>query len=73
IYGQGGTGKTRAKARLRAAFDAENHQREFDWDEAYGEGFVVLHFPAYAGELAGRGTILSRTQPLSSTLSPSTG
>lgn len=63
IYGQGATGKTRAEARpvvlgggaqaarLLAAFGAENHQSEFDWDGAYGEGFDVLHFaPAALGE-----------------------
>ena len=55
IFGQGATGKTRAEARpvvnggeqaerLLAAFGAENHQSEFDWDEAYREGFDVLHF-----------------------------
>jgi alkylated DNA repair dioxygenase AlkB len=59
IYGQGATHKTRAEAqpvvlggaeaeRLLAAFGAENHQSEFDWDEAYGEGFDVLHFAAAA-------------------------
>jgi alkylated DNA repair dioxygenase AlkB len=59
IYGQGATGKTRAEARpvvqggaqaerLLAAFGAENHQSEFDWDGAYGEGFDVLHFAAAA-------------------------
>ncbi|KAH9009669.1 hypothetical protein EDB83DRAFT_2557386 [Lactarius deliciosus] len=60
------TGKTRAEARLLSASGAENHQSEFDWDsdEAYGGGFVVLHFSANAGEAAeggGRGTILSKT------------
>jgi 2-oxoglutarate-Fe(II)-dependent oxygenase superfamily protein len=55
IFGQGATGKTRAEARpvvhggeaaerLLAAFGAENHQSEFDWERAYGEGFDVLHF-----------------------------
>jgi hypothetical protein len=55
IFGQGATGKTRAEARpvvhggveaerLLAAFGAENHQSEFDWEKAYGEGFDVLHF-----------------------------
>ena len=55
IFGQGATGKTRAQARpvvhggeeaerLLAAFGAENHQSEFDWEKAYGEGFDVLHF-----------------------------
>lgn len=55
IFGQGATGKTRAEARpvvhggeaaerLLAAFGAENHQSEFDWENAYGEGFDVLHF-----------------------------
>ena len=59
IYGQGATGKTRAEAqpvvlggpeaeRLLAAFGAENHQSEFEWDAAYGEGFDVLHFAAAA-------------------------
>ena len=48
-------GKTRAEARpaihggeeadrLLAAFGAENHQSEFDWEKAYGEGSDVLHF-----------------------------
>lgn len=59
IYGQGATHKTRAEAqpvvlggaeaeRLLAAFGAENHQSVFDWDEAYGQGFDVLHFAAAA-------------------------
>ncbi|KAN0103992.1 hypothetical protein V8E52_011422 [Russula decolorans] len=50
IFGQGATGKTRAEARpvvhggeeadrLLAAFGAENHQSEFDWEKAYGEEF----------------------------------
>jgi hypothetical protein len=30
--------------RLLAALGAENHQSEFDWEKAYGEGFDVLHF-----------------------------
>ena len=55
IFGQGATGKTRAEARpvvrggdeaerLLAAFGAENHESEFDWEKVYGEGFDVLHF-----------------------------
>jgi 2OG-Fe(II) oxygenase superfamily len=55
IFGQGATGKSRAEARpvvhggedaerLLAAFGAENHQSDFDWEKAYGEGFDVLHF-----------------------------
>ncbi|KAI0354516.1 hypothetical protein OH77DRAFT_1426110 [Trametes cingulata] len=55
IYGQGAKGKTRDQARpvvrggeeaerLLAAFGAENHQSDFDWDSQYGEGFDVLHF-----------------------------
>jgi 2OG-Fe(II) oxygenase superfamily len=55
IFGQGATGKTRAEAqsvvhggeeaeRLLAAFGSENHQSEFDWEKAYGEGSDVLHF-----------------------------
>jgi 2OG-Fe(II) oxygenase superfamily len=57
IFGQGATGKTRAEARpvvhggeeaecLLEAFGAENHQSEFDWEKAYGEGFDVLHLSA---------------------------
>jgi 2OG-Fe(II) oxygenase superfamily len=57
IFGQGATGKTHTEARpvvhggeqaerLLAAFGAENHESEFDWDKAYGEGFDVLHFAA---------------------------
>jgi hypothetical protein len=57
IFGQGATGKTSTEARpvvhggeqaegLLAAFGAENHQSEFDWDKAYGKGFDVLHFAA---------------------------
>jgi len=57
IFGQGATGKTRAEARpvvhggeeaerLLAAFSAENHQSEFDWEREYGKGFDVLHFAA---------------------------
>lgn len=59
IFGQGATGKTLAEARpvvhggeeaerLLAAFGAENHQSEFDWDKAYGEGSDVLHFTTSA-------------------------
>ncbi|KAI0260338.1 hypothetical protein BC834DRAFT_957645 [Gloeopeniophorella convolvens] len=59
IFGQGATGKTRAGARpvvhggeqaerLLAAFGAENHQSEFDWEKEYGGGFDVLHFAAAA-------------------------
>jgi hypothetical protein len=59
IFGQGATGKTRAEARpvvrggeeaerLLAAFGAENHQSEFDWEREYGNGFDVLHFAAAA-------------------------
>ena len=55
IFGQGATGKTRAEARpvvrgsegpgrLLAAFGVENHQSEFDFENAYGEGSDVLHF-----------------------------
>ena len=55
IFGQGATGKSRAEAqpvvhggeeaeRLLAAFGAENHQSEFDWEKAYGKGSDVLHF-----------------------------
>jgi hypothetical protein len=55
IFGQGATGKTRTEARpvvhggeeaerLLTAFGAENHQSEFDWEKAYGEGSDVLHF-----------------------------
>jgi len=57
IFGQGATRKTRAGARpvvrggedaerLLAAFGAENHQSEFDWEKEYGKGFDVLHFAA---------------------------
>ena len=59
IFGQGARGKTRADAgpvvrggeeaeRLIAAFGAENHQSEFDWEGNYGEGFDVLHFTTHA-------------------------
>jgi hypothetical protein len=52
---RGAAGKTRAEARpvvhggeeverLLAGFGAENHESEFDWERAYGEGFDVLHF-----------------------------
>lgn len=34
--------------RLLAAFRAENHQSEFDWEKAYGQGFDVPHFTAGA-------------------------
>jgi hypothetical protein len=55
IFGQGATGKTRAEARpvvhggeeaerLLAAFGAEKHQSEFDWENAYREVFDVLYF-----------------------------
>ncbi|KAI8977753.1 hypothetical protein BD414DRAFT_445762 [Trametes punicea] len=55
IFGQGAKGKTRQDARpvvrggeeaerLLAAFGAENHQSDFDWDANYGQGSDVLHF-----------------------------
>ena len=55
IFGQGATGMTRVESRpvvrggeeaerLLAAFGAENHQSEFDWEKEYGKGFDVLHF-----------------------------
>ena len=61
IYGQGATGKTREEARpvvrggpeaekLLAAFGAENHQSEFDWEAHYGQGSDVLHFTARVSE-----------------------
>ncbi|KAI0738238.1 hypothetical protein C8Q80DRAFT_1242259 [Daedaleopsis nitida] len=61
IYGQGATGKTREEARpvvrggseaekLLAAFGAENHQSEFDWEAHYGQGSDVLHFTTHAYE-----------------------
>jgi len=63
IFGQGATGKTRAEARpvvrggeaaewLLAAFGAENHQSDFDWEKEYGKGFDVLHFAAGAAATA---------------------
>ena len=63
IFGQGATGKTRAEARpvvhggeaaerLLVAFGVENHQSEFDWEMAYGEGFDVLHFTTSTHVLA---------------------
>ena len=62
IFGQGATGKTRAEARpvvrggeeaerLLAAFGAENHQSDFDWEKEYGKGFDVLHFAAAAASM----------------------
>jgi hypothetical protein len=33
-----------AAERLLAAFGAENHQNELNWDKAFKEGFDVLHF-----------------------------
>jgi alkylated DNA repair dioxygenase AlkB len=57
IWGQGAKSKTRDGAgqvvvgdavetdRMICAFGRENHQDEgWDWEEAYGEGFDVLHF-----------------------------
>lgn len=57
IWGQGARGKTREKAgkvivgdvieteNMIRAFGRENHQDEgWDWQEAYGQGFDVLHF-----------------------------
>ncbi|KAH9981681.1 hypothetical protein BJV74DRAFT_778556 [Russula compacta] len=67
IFGQGATGKTRAEARpvvrgggeeaerLLAAFGVENHQSEFDWEKAYGNGFDVLHFAASTAAAAAAG------------------
>jgi hypothetical protein len=54
IFGQDATGKTRAGARpvvhggeeaeRLLGVGAENHQSEFDWEKAYGDGLDVLHF-----------------------------
>ncbi|KAF9033408.1 hypothetical protein BDZ89DRAFT_1062880 [Hymenopellis radicata] len=55
IWGQGATGKTPEDAKLVLngeeqaahlieAFGRENRDSSFNWDEAYGEGFDVLHF-----------------------------
>ncbi len=55
IWGQGATGKTLEDAKpvvngeeqaahLIEAFGRENRDSHFNWDEAYGEGFDVLHF-----------------------------
>ncbi|KKY31022.1 putative isochorismatase family protein family [Diaporthe ampelina] len=58
IWGQGAVSKTRDGARpvingqtpeavaLLKAFGKENHSSEFDWEEAYGGGFDVLHMKA---------------------------
>ena len=57
IFGQGAMGKTRAEAwpvvhggeeaeRLLAAFGAENHHSEFDWEKAHGDWFDELDFTA---------------------------
>lgn len=37
-------GNTLESDRLIKAFGKENHDMEFDWQEAYGRGFDVLHF-----------------------------
>ena len=55
IWGQGAKGKTKEQAgpvvydkrqigRIIRAFGDENQQSEFDWENAYGAGFDVLHF-----------------------------
>ncbi|KAH9847761.1 hypothetical protein C2E23DRAFT_847323 [Lenzites betulinus] len=60
IYGQGATGKVREEAKpvvyggpkaeeLLAAFGAENHGSDFDWDAHYGGGHDVLHFRPMQG------------------------
>jgi alkylated DNA repair dioxygenase AlkB len=59
IWGQGAKAKTKEQAsavvagdaaeteRMIYAFGRENHEDEkWDWEEAYGEGFDVLHFRA---------------------------
>lgn len=58
IWGQGAVSKTRDGARpvingqtpeavtLLKAFGKENHSSEFNWEEAYGGGFDVLHMKA---------------------------
>lgn len=58
IWGQGAVSKTRDRARpvingqtpeavtLLKAFGKENHSSEFNWEEAYGGGFDVLHMKA---------------------------
>ena len=55
IWGQGAKGKTKEQAgpvvydkrqirRIIHAFGNENQQSEFNWENAYGVGFDVLHF-----------------------------
>jgi len=62
IWGQGAKGKTKEEAQdvlvgaeqevesLIEKFGRENHQSDFDWDEAYGEGSNVLHFVVTSNE-----------------------
>ncbi|PPR04678.1 hypothetical protein CVT24_011895 [Panaeolus cyanescens] len=60
IWGQGAKGKTREEAgkvifhqdeveKLLIAFGDENQQSDFDWDQAYGPGFDVLHLTSKEG------------------------
>jgi hypothetical protein len=56
IWGQGAKAKNKEDARdvivgegkevgrLIELFGRENHQSDFDWDQAYGQGSDVLHF-----------------------------
>jgi len=63
IWGQGARGKTKEEAQdvvvgaeeevesLIMRFGRENHQSDFDWDEAYGMGSNVLHFTETSSEV----------------------
>jgi hypothetical protein len=63
IWGQGARGKRKEEARdvivgageeverLIEKFGRENHQSEFDWEEAYGAGSDVLHFTETSNEI----------------------
>jgi 2OG-Fe(II) oxygenase superfamily len=62
IWGQGARGKTKGEAQdvlvgaeqevesLIERFGRENHQSDFDWEKAYGEGSNVLHFDVTSNE-----------------------
>ncbi|KAF8253535.1 hypothetical protein K440DRAFT_657449 [Wilcoxina mikolae CBS 423.85] len=69
IYGQGAPAKTAGDAhpvingdsasteKLLAAFGAENHRSDFDWDTYYGPGFDVLHFQEPKPRILTSGTL----------------
>ncbi|CEJ92215.1 hypothetical protein VHEMI07877 [[Torrubiella] hemipterigena] len=72
IWGQGATSKTRDAAKstisgdvpeaiaMLKAFGRENHSSNFDWQDAYGAGFDVLHITSAPRFFAGADKVPNR-------------